>query len=66
MYFNLFKGVQPNMDYKKLYAYLMGEVDEALTLLDTGNLLHVPKVREMLQNALLTAEEMYLDATEDE
>ena len=53
------------MDYKKLYAYLVGQVDEAITLLETGNLLHVPQVRDMLKNALLTAEEMYLNEPEN-
>ena len=50
---------------KKLYTYLVGEVDNAITLLETGNLLVVPQVREMLKNALLTAEEMYIDQDED-
>jgi len=53
------------MDYKKLYAYLVGQVDEAITMLETGNLLLVPKVRELLKDALLRAEDMYLEDTEE-
>lgn len=54
------------VDYKKLYAYLLGEVDQALTLMDTGDLLQYSRVREILLNAVQTAEDMYLDDTEDE
>lgn len=53
------------MDYKKLYAYLVGQVDEAITMLETGNRLLVPKVRELLKGALLRAENMYLEDTEE-
>ena len=52
------------VDYKKLYAYLLGELDAALTLMDNDDLLQYQKVKEILQNALLTAEDMYLDETE--
>ena len=44
--------------YKKAYAYLVGEVDDALTLLDTGNLLEFNRVRDILTTALLEAEDM--------
>lgn len=54
------------MDYKKLYAFLVGQVDEAITLLETGNLLDMPKAREILKAALLRAEDMYLEDTENE
>ena len=40
-------------DYKKLYAYLVGEIDEALTMMDTGDLLLYGQVRDKLQAALL-------------
>ena len=51
-------------DYQKLYAYLVGEVDTALTLLDTDDLLQFQRIRDILSNALQTAEEMYLEDTE--
>ena len=38
--------------YKKAYAYLVGEIDKALTILDSGNLLEVGKARDILQAAL--------------
>ena len=53
-------------DYQKLYSYLVGEVDTALTLLDTGDLLQFQRVKEILENALHTAEEMYLGDTESD
>lgn len=43
--------------YKKAYAYLVGQIDEALTLLDTDNLLELGRVREILSSALLKVEE---------
>jgi len=54
------------MDYKKLYTYLVGEVDEAITMLETGDLLLVSKVRELLKAALLRAEDIYLENGEEE
>ena len=54
------------VDYKKLYAYLLGEVDRALTIMDTGDLLRYGLVREILLNAVQTAENTYLDDTEEE
>ena len=54
------------VNYQKLYAYMVGEVDAALTLLDTDDLLQFSRVREILCNALQTAEDMYLDDSEDE
>ena len=53
------------VEYKKLYAYLLGELDAALTLMDNDDLLQYQKVKEILQNALLTAENMYLNQTEE-
>ena len=52
--------------YRKLYSYLIGQIDDALTLLDEGNIFQFYRVKDILQNALLTAEEMYLDAEDDE
>lgn len=54
------------VNYQKLYAYVVGEVDAALTLLDTDDLLQFSRVREILCNALQTAVDMYLDDSEDE
>lgn len=44
-------------DYKKLYAYLVGEIDEALTLMDDHNLLEWDHIRQVLQTALWEAED---------
>ena len=47
-------------NYKKAYALLVGEIDKALTLLDTDNLLEFPHVREILLKALEDAEEIFV------
>lgn len=44
-------------DYKKLYAYLVGEIDEVLTMMDSNDLLQWDRVKQKLQNALLEAED---------
>ena len=44
-------------DYKRHYTYLVGEIDKALTLMDTENPFLWKRVRAILQNALLEAEE---------
>jgi len=54
------------VNYKELYACLVGEVDEAITMLETGDLLLVSKVRELLKAALLRAEDIYLENGEEE
>ena len=46
--------------YKKAYALLVGEVDKALTLLDTDNLLEFAHVREILFSALQDAEKIFV------
>lgn len=51
-------------NYKKLYAYLMGEIDKALTLMDTGDLLVYDKVRQILNTAVLEAEERVISDKE--
>lgn len=50
--------------YKKAYAYLVGEIDKALTILDSGNLLEVGKARDILQAALYEMEE-YMISVDD-
>ena len=55
------------MNYQKLYAYLVGQIDDALQLIAAQLQSEAPgycelyAVGEKLKNALLTAEEMYLD-----
>lgn len=44
-------------DYKKLYAYLVGEIDKALTLMDDNNLLEWDHIKQILQTALWEAED---------
>ncbi len=44
-------------DYKNLYAYLVGEIDKALTHMDNNDLLEWDHVKRILQNALWEAEE---------
>ena len=48
--------------YKKAYAYLVGQIDEALTILDSGDLLQVNRVQDILQNALYEMEEYIMNA----
>lgn len=45
--------------YQKLYAYLVGQIDEALTLLEDGE---AEKARVLLAAALLRAEEQVISA----
>jgi len=54
------------VDYQKLYAYLVGQIDDALELLEEGDLVAARPVRELLSSALLRAEEAYIDAAEKE
>ena len=49
--------------YRQLYAFLVSLIDDALSLLDTGDLLEIDHVREILSSALGTTEERVL--TED-
>ncbi len=48
--------------YQKLYAYLIGQIDEAVTLLESEDLLKVQQARKLLEAALLHAEEQIIDA----
>ena len=59
------------MSYQKLYAYLVGQIDDTLQMI-AGDLVagnpgrnELYAVGEKLKNALLTAEDMYLDETEE-
>jgi len=52
-------------DYQKLYAYLVGKIDDALELLEEGDLVKAKPIRELLQNAILRTEEAYIDAAEN-
>ena len=59
------------VDYQKLYAFLVGQIDDTLQLIcyDLLNGQHgqeeLNEVGEKLRNALLVAEEMYLDESEN-
>ncbi len=59
------------MDYQKLYAYLVGQIDDTLQMIALQLQSAAPgyselrAVGEKLKGALLTAEEMYLDAEEE-
>ncbi|MDE6933660.1 MAG: hypothetical protein K2P10_05215 [Oscillospiraceae bacterium] len=52
-------------DYKNLYAYLVGEVDKALTHMDKDDLLEWDQVKHILQNALWEAEERVTGGEEE-
>ncbi len=45
--------------YQELYAYLVGQIDNALTLLEGGE---AEKARALLEAALLRAEERVISA----
>lgn len=49
--------------YRQLYAFLVSQIDDTLSLLDTGDLLEIDHVWEIFSSALETAEERVL--TED-
>ena len=52
------------LDYKKMYAHLVGAISDALDILP--NYPENEHPRTVLQNALLTAEEWYISATDTE
>ena len=56
------------VDYKKLYATLLGRVDEALQYMvyDINDPKRIIETAEMLRAAIREAEEEYLQAAEDE
>ena len=45
-------AINKNSKYKRGYAYLMCQIDRALTILDSENLLEVGKAREILRTAM--------------
>ena len=59
------------VNYQKLYSYLVGQIDDVLQLICYDLLkgqhgrAELNEVGEKLKAALYTAEEMYLDATEE-
>ena len=59
------------VDYQKLYAFLVGEIDDTLQsicdklLKGEHGFAELNEAGEKLKAALLTAEEMYLDETEE-
>ena len=60
------------INYQKLYAYLAAQIDDTLQII-AGDLVcgqtgwnELNTVGEKLKNALLTAEEMYMDETEED
>lgn len=57
------------LDYKKLYATLLGRVDDALQYMmvyDINDPKRIIETAEMLRAAIREAEEEYLQAAEDE
>ena len=58
-------------DYQKLYTYVVGKVDDTIKLIDlvgvSGNGVEMVSavIKESLVQILQTAEEMYLNDTED-
>lgn len=52
--------------YRKAYSHLVGEIDKALTILDSDNLLEVGKARDILHKALLDMEDYIIDNMGDE
>ena len=53
-------------DYKKLYTYLVGQIDDALEMMGDLDIMPLAPIRDKLKAALLAAEEMYLIEGEDE
>ena len=62
-----------SVNYQKLYTYLAGQVDDALQFIAGALVLDgdcdnsaLQTVGNRLKNALLTAEDMYIDSSDDE
>ena len=55
-----------SVDYQKLYTYLVGKIDDALELLESGDLVKARPIRELLQDALLRAEDSYIEGMTEE
>jgi len=47
-------------NYRRAYYLLISEIDKALTLLDTQNLMEFDHVRQILFDALQEAEEIFV------
>ena len=54
------------MDYQKMYSYLVGQIDDTLGMMYGLDIMPTAGIRKKLENALLTAEEMYIDQEEQE
>jgi len=52
------------VNYQKLYAYLVGQIDLAITVLEKNGENGAAAAEELLRTALLTAEETYLKESE--
>ena len=57
------------VNYRKLYSYLVAQIDDALQciageLMSNGDNEPLVRVGDKLKDALLTAEDMYLDMEE--
>jgi len=46
--------------YRKAYYILMSEIDKALTLLDTEDLMEYDNVRQILYDAMQEVEEIFI------
>lgn len=61
-----------SVNYQKLYSYLVGQIDETLqqiaayVMTTTNKSPELLEIGDKLKNALLLAEDMYLDDTEEE
>ena len=55
------------VNYKELYFYLVGQVDDAITLLEKNpaDLLSGQRAAALLKETLLAAEDLYLNQTEE-
>ena len=54
------------INYQKIYAYLVGQIDDVIENMGSLDLVAAEPIRRQLKQALLTAEEMYLDETEND
>ena len=54
------------INYQKIYAYLVGQIDDVIESMGNLDLVAAEPIRQRLKQALLTAEEMYLDETEND
>lgn len=52
--------------YQKLYAYLVRQIADALDMMGELDMMPLMPLREKMTTALLTAEKMYLEQTEED